>query len=69
MKNRKKVKKRFNSKKLKDLKAEIFRGALDSVGGHYGKAAEILGIHVSTLYRFFRKMRAVPALYGEKGQK
>jgi DNA-binding NtrC family response regulator len=35
-----------------EMKLEAAKVAIDSVGGHRRKAAEILGIHVRTLYKW-----------------
>jgi len=46
-----------NPKKIKDLKYKVYQETLDSVGGHRAKAAEILGIHKATLYRWLKDSR------------
>lgn len=38
------------------MKRIYIKGILDSVGGHRAKAAEIIGIHERTLYKWLQKL-------------
>ena len=51
---------REKSKKMSEIKIAAIHEAVSAYGGHRKKAAERLGISQATLYRYLKKIKAVP---------